>query len=288
MAAVVKWQAPSRARERVLAFGMGGVGKTLAGIQWAEKINGDVWIIETDNTYDEMLEAHPSLVVCEEYQVGSRRRDDEFTDENGTVHLFRPRKWEDICWAIKEVWGRAQRSDLIIFDNSTMPWDEVQTWYVTTAYGSAVEDFMVEVRQKQIKTGNAKHTAAEEMFTDWGAINPQYFENVKKPLQDPPCHLFMTAEQAKIDDKERDKANKAIFGRHGVKPKGQKSLGHTPRTVLLMMVDNRFDGSAEYKMTTVKDRERDDVVQMPWSDFVMDYLRPVAGWKPVRVEVEDA
>lgn len=287
MAHVVKWQAPTRARERLMVFGMAGVGKTLIGIQWAEKINGNVWIIETDNTYDEMLESRPTLLLKEEYGINSRMLDTEFCTEKGTVYLYRPRDWKNICWAIETVWSRAARSDLIIFDNGTMPWDEVQTWYVTTAYGKSVDDFMVEVRTKQIAKGKASHTAAEEMFTDWGAINPQYFENVKKPLQDPPCHLYVTAEQAKVDEKDKDKANKAVFGPFGVKPKGQKSLGHTPRTVLLATRDNKFGGDPVYELTTVKDRERDDVVGLQWGNFFDDFIKPIAGWKPIRVEVPE-
>lgn len=84
----------------------------------------------------------------------------------------------------------------------------------------------------------------------------------------------MTAEQAAID-KNDDKEVKAAFGAYGVKPKGQKRLGHVPMTVL-WLTKSRVGAWA---MTTIKDRGRTEVEDEPLTNFAKDYLMEVAGWK---------
>lgn len=289
MAAEIKFYNPSRGLERLLLFGMEGVGKTRAAMQIVAQTTGPsspnrFFIIETDNTYDEFLESpnFNHLKVAEEWR--GRQRDDTYTDPTGSIYLYRVRNWGDYIWAMEQVYDRVERSDWVIVDNISNMWAEVQTWYVVQAYGKDAASFALDIRKKQIESGNKNHTVAEEQFTDWGAINPQYFENIRKKLQDPRCNVLMLALSKKVDDKERDRTVKATFGPYGVRPEGQKMLAADSRTVLLLTKDLRFNGES-YMITSTKDREREKLKNTEWGDFVRDYLVKVGGWKPKRVEV---
>jgi hypothetical protein len=90
-----------------------------------------------------------------------------------------------------------------------------------------------------------------------------------------PAHVLLTAEQDSIGDRD-DKKLQQLYGTYGVKPKGQKALGHTTHTVLWL----KKNRTGEYALTTVKDRGRDDQEDMVIADFGKDYLMKVAGWRP--------
>lgn len=270
-------KAPARSRERIILTGMEGVGKTRAAMQIMLACIGHKYIIETDNTYDEMFESpdFQALQVKEEF-VGGKLDTSYYNNPDGTVTLYRVRNWEEYIWAMDQAFTRAERDDWIVIDNISNMWREVQTWYNINAYGKSPAEMAMEIRKRQIKDGKKNHTVMQEQFTDWGAINPQYFENVRHRIQTPPCHLLLIAEQKELT-KDSDKESKAIFGPYGVKPDGQKSLGHDGRTLLLLTKDSRF-GNETYMLTTMKDRERVKLDGEEWTDFAADFLVGVGGW----------
>lgn len=290
----IRYVAPARSRERICLFGMEGTGKTSAAAQIALLTNApNIWIVETDNTWDEFLESpnYSSLEVREEWVSEDKEKlvlDTSFYKaEGGRIVLFRPRNWDEYCWGLNQAFGRAKtegtRDDWIVIDNQSNLWEQVQSWYTVKAYGKTPAELALEIRQRQIKTNKKNHTVMEEQFTDWGAINPQYVENVRKNLLNPPCHILGLAMQKQLDKDEKDKDARATWGPYGVKPAGQKATGQDARTVLLLTKDQRFDQQT-YLMTACKDRERESVNSMEWSNFVKDYLVKVGGWKPIVVK----
>lgn len=290
-----KFKAPARARERICAFGIEGVGKTRAFMQIMMRTTGSLgrvnyYIIETDNTYDEMLESpdFAGLRVCEEW-IGRTQVTDFYNDLNGNIFLYRVRTWEDYVWAMSECFRRAKMDDWICIDNISNMWGSVQTWYTIEAYGKDPAQFALEIRKRNITTEQAAKAAGKaapktstvmsEKFQDWSAINPMYMENIRKHIQDPRCHLFMMAEQKVIDmAQEKDKEIRGLYGAYGVRPGGQKSLGYDARTVLLLTKTRQY-GNESYQLTSVKDRERGKLDEEPWTDFVDDYLVKVGGWR---------
>jgi hypothetical protein len=283
----IQYHAPGRARERLLLYGLEGVGKTFALFQIMSQTTGvkgrcNYYYIETDNTLDEFLESpnFNHLEVAEEW-VGRKLDTECYDNPNGNIYLYRVRNWVDYTWAFMECFTRASGDDWIFIDNVSNLWGEVQSWYTTEAYGKSAADFALEIRKKHIANNDKKSTIIQEQFQDWGAINPQYMENIRKFIQNPPCHIAMTAEQKKVDmDKEKDKETRAIFGPFGAKPTGQKSIAHDARTVLWLTRDNRFGDT--HLIQTAKDRERERLDKEEWSNMVKDYLFKVGNWKMVK------
>lgn len=276
----IVFTAPARSRERLVLFGMEGVGKTSAAWQIALRTNAKtIWYVETDNTADEFAESEQYADVGIREEWVNRQRDTTYyNNSDGRVVLLRVRSWEEYVWAMEKAFKEAERDDWIVIDNQSNMWTGVQDWYVVNAYGKSSADFALEVRKKQI-ANNEKGTVSQEQFTDWGAINPQYNEHVRRYILNPPCHILMLAMQKPLDDKERDKEAKATFGPYGVKPVGQKAIGQDARTVLLLTKDKRFS-SEKYLLTSCKDREREKLDAAEWGDFVGDYLVKVGKWKP--------
>lgn len=274
-----KWQNASRALERILLFGVPGSGKTKAIMQVIERTVGEVWVIETDPTYDEFLDAYPDVGVVEEWH--GQRRVDDYVSDSGIVHLYRVRNWEDIRWAIRQVKAQATRSDWIVLDNGTRAWDAVQHWYIEVTYGQELDEFLLAARQERVEKGDLKSKPEEAIFHDWTTINAQY-NQVREFMLNTSSNLIVTAGQKVPDPRSlAQKATKGLYGGVGFMPEGQKMLGHDVRTVLWLTKDSRF-GEEEYRLTTLKDRERPKMTDVDWTDqsFFDVYLRGVGKWKP--------
>jgi hypothetical protein len=180
---------------------------------------------------------------------------------------------------MEQAFGRAERNDWICIDSLTILWDDVQSWYMTKVHGKDMDDFLMQLRQQQMAANdNKKHTAAEGMFNEWQFINPQYAKAVTERVLNPPCHVYMTAELTKLGGEEKDQDVRGLYGPIGVKPKGQKRSGHNAQTVLVFKKEQRF-GNSSYLLHTLKDRAREEVKDLEWSNFFMDYLVRVGGWR---------
>lgn len=256
---------PRVSRERILAVGIEGTGKTQIGLQIARACD-DVtcWVIETDPSWERSLE------------------DPEFEDLTN-IELLRCRDWPATKAAIERVWAEAGRDDWIIFDNISRPWQWIRDWYWATILDEPRDEFLLRVRKAEIAalTGGKQdddgaHKASQEDFAEWEFINPHYDTHVTQRLLDPPCHLYLTAWAKpwvdRFDSKNRELAN--LYESHGVKPAGQKETGRLTNTVLLLLKTH----SGGYQMTTVKDRGgRVEFNRAEWTDFASDYMEE-QGW----------
>jgi hypothetical protein len=279
-----------RSLERILVYGLGGAGKSYAALCIAAHLQPGrtMWIIETDPAYDRLLEdpEFEDIGAKEEWRWtggadGAFKRDSDFEDGSGQLVVYHVDKggWVGIRAAIEEVWERAERHDWIVVDNITSPWEKVVEWYWQEVFGRDMDDYLISIRKMamaEVDEGDkAEGTVTEEKFSEWSFINPHYAKHFTDKMLNPPCHLYLTAEQGEVV-KHFDQKQKDIWGMYGslgVKPKGQKKAGHLTHTVLHL--DHPTQG---WVMTTVKDRSREELVREGWEDFALDYLVAVGGW----------
>lgn len=287
-----------RSLERICLVGIQGVGKSFAYMNIANKCKGDtIWILDNDNTVERLLEEEfTGLAVKEEYRGHEKNaktgevtltRDPTYEDPTGNVILIHTEGWEETKAGVAMVRERAERNDWCVIDSVTSCWEEVQEWFVNEIFENEIDRFFMEVRAEKKREDDRKKAqggkesgslGAFDGWKDWNVINSQYKKAVSDFLKVPPCHLLVTAEQAKLGDDEKEARD--LYGAYGVKPKGQKRTGHDVQTVLLLI--KRRDGT--YYMTTMKDRGREDMELEGVSNFAMDYLFKRAGWGNVEVE----
>lgn len=280
-----------RSKERVLAFGMEGTGKSLLILDVAARVHPNrVHIIDNDNAWDRMLEG-PTLDevevgVAAEYRWRADGRggggfefDDRWVTEGGNVIVYHVDGWEGHKQAIAEIRLDAQPDDWAAIDSGSAPWDDVSDWYVDKVFGQSKADFFLTARLAMEKN----ETGGLDGWKDYSVINAEYREHIMAFLITPPCHLLVTAEQAEITSGQikgkdiEDREVKAMYGGIGYKARGQKRMGHNMQTVLQL----RRGARGDYSVYTVKDRggrefwKGQDVTGRGFGDW---YLEETAGW----------
>lgn len=277
-----------RSKERILVYGMEGVGKSLAALDIASRIApATLYVIDNDNAWDRMLEgqtiAGQTVDVRMEYRWdasgrGSWDEDDRFAKPGGNIVVFHAAGWVANTAAIAEIEAAAEPDDWCCIDSGSALWDDIQAWFTEQVFSSSMEDYFMQVRMEKARAQkDAKALGALDGWVDWPVINAQYKGKVMKFLVTPPCHLIVTAEQADISSDDKDKETRALYGGEMVKPRGQKRLGHNMQTVLRL--GRQRNGT--YVATTLKDRggrEKWDGEEVTDRGFSEWYLEETAGW----------
>lgn len=111
-------------------------------------------------------------------------------------------------------------------------------------------------------------------FTGNSVINKLYLTWAAKLIYQARCHVFATSQEDRVSE-EDEKAIQTLYGGLGFKPKGQKNLGHMFHTVLRF----HYAKPGDWRLTSVKDRQRALLDAEPVKDWVMTYLVKVAAWK---------
>lgn len=268
--------------ERILLFGKEGTGKTNAVLSIARRIpDATFYVIDTD------------------YSASySRMMATEFTDvlEQGNVeqYIVGPDDWTKLMDAAREVGRKIRQGDWLIVDSMSPTWDAVQGFFTEQVHGHDIESYLLDKRReiadakkeakdagKTPKRGKAAATTLEafEGWMDWSVINPMY-SRLYKLITQQPGHLLITAEGTPLGNEEQ-KTVKDIYGPFSLKPRGQKKLGFLTHTVLLTSKDR----AGEWYLDTVKDRGREEMVELEMTDFAKQYLQGVAGWKPKKADI---
>jgi len=160
--------------------------------------------------------------------------------------------WEAMLSAVQHAVANDSADDWLAVDSGSMSWEAIQSY--------ALEQGWTETRDG-------------EKGVDWIKVNAEHTKLYRAYLSYP-GHLILTARQKDLGSRE-SKQTVNVYGSYFVKPAGQKDLGHIiPHTVLLLTTNR----SAQYQMTTVKDRKRDVVENADLSNFARDYLVKIAGW----------
>ena len=252
-------QPPPGIRERILGMGGFGSGKTTMYLniaKWSQETGSDArfYVIDTDKAVSHMLSVPTSQYAGLQNIILTEVSDfPEYVDALNVANAaIRP------------------GLDWLCVDFASQAWEAAQEHYVSEIYKSGMSEFFLQ--QAKLRGGDSPLDG----WKDWGVINRLYKDFSSRVLK---CegHVFMIAGAKALGDKE-DRSVRALFGSHGVRPTGQKHLGHIPHTVLL----TRVATPGEVYLTTIKDRERpplDGATQL--NEFAIDYLVTVAGWKLV-------
>lgn len=247
-------------RERIMYMGAWGTGKTSAWLniaKWSFDTGSPArfYAIDTDNALEAFLE--PGT----QYEKLS-------ASNGGNVEWTRAYEWEEYTAATDLYRDKLTQDDWLIIDFISPAWDAVQGYYIQEIFKDDPAEYFLMMRREN-KGGNPL-----DGYKDWSQINRLYKTWMNRMLHRTAGHKFLTAEVATMGQGET-KENRATFGSYGVKPKGQKQLGHQPHTLLLGTVDRQ----GEISVTTVKDRERTPVENLKINEFAIDYLCGVAGWQ---------
>lgn len=259
MPAIEVIESPHRFKERILAYGGAGTGKstiTCSVARYMPEAKFHVIDLDYSATYERLLAT-------------------EYTDvyDRGNVAIHETdAEWgafeQTFAGILKE--GNPD-TDWITIDTATVTWQMVQAWWADTVYGVNIADYMAELRKGATDLKEYNASMASDMT--WPAINKQYQEKFYRLLHKWRGHIILICEPAELR-KDEDADVKSTYGFVGYKPQGQKTLPHVAATNIFL--DHpKID---QWRMTTVKDRGRQLVEKTPLEDFAIDYLVGVGGW----------
>lgn len=253
-------------RERVLSFGGEGSGKTTQWCQWAAwcrrtKSPAQFYVLDSDGTVEAMADGWP-----------------DFYDN---VTPFDVADWDDYRTYTKKAIDLSdpERHDVLVVDRGDLAWSAVQDYYVETVLEQDVEAYLINHAKGD---SSGQHPLAGDWGMNWYYINKLY-QNWFVPIMRFKGHVFITAAEQKLQiaqkpgDRGDDRDVISLYERLGVRSAGQKGLGHAVHTVL-RSVNASQPRQPQWKITTVKDRQREMVSGLLVEDWVTNYLIPVAKW----------
>lgn len=250
--------------ERILVYGDNGTGKTRAILEIARWYNlrhnpGTFHVISTEASWWRMLAPGSKFDGLDDPDAG-----------NLVIHDVAD--WNDIEAAAKRILKVVEPHDWIVLDLISSFWELVQDHFVERVLSRDVGDFWEQVRQSNANKDGSPHDG----WKDWSIINKLYRTVTNPLLARPPCHIYATAEETAVGGTE-EKDERELFQRTGRKPVGQK---HLPRyfDTIVRVQRTRERGADKFTMSTIKDRERELVVDVEVKDFFMAYLKGHAGW----------
>lgn len=248
----------SSAPERIGLYGIEGSGKTKAIAEISAQYRRD----QTLGTFHWITAERNSLT----------RLSDGYADfwENNVAHTFR--SWVELREATTAVLGDITSDDWICVENSDRHWQLVRDTYD-------------EHRAKRDNIDLSDMFAIVPPDDDrgrWDRINPEYYRWFD-PLwgETNPAHLIMTAPQTSVvvagpKSKWEDSADlKSLYLHLGFRPDTQKAWSARMHTVIWMQRPR----IGEWTMTSVKDRERELMQDVPVLTFPASYLVPKGGWE---------
>jgi len=247
---------PHKYPERILLYGEPGTGKSHAVITLAkflEATHSDAYIrvLDNDRSYRRAVENNnlSHVAVEDVYDFPEYRK------------------------SLTEFLRASQPNDWLVCDLMSEAWTAAQTYYTESVYGDDANYFM----QVRAAMTNPNKENVLEGWTDWQFINKQYFAFAKPFVYKSPCNIIAVSTADPLNRTGRnvdDKETVSVYNQVGWKPEGQKRLKHQFDTTIFMFKDN----SSNYRMTSVKDRDRALLVSRPVNNFAIDYLVTTAGW----------
>lgn len=162
------------------------------------------------------------------------------------------------------------RNDWLVVDMCDKIWNAAQAGYTEMAFGQDVDDFYVAWRKEDTKGGNPFNA---DWGKDWQAINRLY-DTFMYNVTRFPGHVLLTTSPEPMREDEKDKEVIRLYGKWGIKPAGQKRLGHLAADCLLLS-----QSGSGWVYSQMRGTGRQDFKNEPLRDFVMDYLVGKAGWE---------
>lgn len=249
---------PSQGKERILAIGGYGAGKSFIWSKIADwnfkRDGGKLYVLDTDMAADRMSIAYPEAF-------------------DAKVVSYDLAEWADYTGSLAKAYSAGKPDDWLVVDMVDKAWDAVQAYYVDQIYSKSIDNYFMEARKR-----NVEGTALDG-WTDWQFINKLYQAWIMKVLRWP-GHVLCVAPAEPIVESGKNADSielRNTFGRLGVKPKGQKALAFQFHTVLYLQ-QGKNGANDIWVMNTVKDRSREMLKKKEFTDFVASYLVPVAKW----------
>ena len=231
-------------RERILAYGATGTGKSYAWLTIAgANPDKQFHCLDTDEAILRMLKT-------------------EFCNLKN-VSVYPARQWSQCESVLSQISLFIEAQDWFVIDMLDSLWDFVQSYYTTEIFGKKLDDYFLEVR-KHFKGGSKLE--AFKGWTDWVVINKLYQDWINRAMYELPCNIFATAKATKLETTD-DMIITDMFSAIGMKPEGEKRNAYRVHTVLLF-THNAFG----YYMSTVKDRGRLQVLDYPINNFARQYF----------------
>lgn len=257
----VKLETPHGFRERLLLFGGGGAGKTTTVLNIATHLNvGTMHVVDSDYSL-----AYERAIETEYAEVADRVQ----------VHNAAP-DWEDFLATVRDAIAAGDPdTDWLVIDPIGASWDWVQDWALETIYGRDLAAMLVELK-REFATDSRAYAAAVSELMNWQIVKREY-KKLYRELQAWKGHFILCTEAKAVGGRDDD-ATQLMFGVLGLKPQGEGSLKHVAATTLFLDHPKRN----VWRITTIKDRNRDEVDRMVVEDFGVDYLMSVAGWTRVK------
>lgn len=256
-------------RERILVMGSYGAGKSyqwLRTARWLKPQGVKFYVIDTDDAIERMIyEEFPELD----------------TGAGGNIVRYSAYSWESYVRAQASILTAARPDDWIVFDMADAPWKAVQSYFVSEVFNKDIADYFMEARRSLAIQGNktskgkdAKNLQVFEGWLDWPVINKIYDSLIMPLIFDSPAHLFFTTKVSTLRQDEKQ-AVRDIYGPYGVKPAGQKDLGHLFHSVFLFQ---QGEEPNSWEISTVKDRGRSYFDHEQLRNFPVQYLVNKAKW----------
>jgi hypothetical protein len=244
-------------RERILTVGGWGSGKTYAWMKiadWHQKTGstGRFWVLDTDDTTGRFLGTEFSHLT--------------------NVHPEVVWDWADYGKAMEKFHANFQPGDWLVIDMLSKAWDSVQEGFVDLTFDKGIDDYFIEAR-KTMKSSD-KNLSAFDGWKDWSVINRMYGTFVNQILRWK-GHTYACTPADAVNRALDEKDTVSLFGKHGIKPRGQKHTGHQFHSVLWLNQEKQG-----WKLTSLKDRGRPQLQGEDVTDFFVTYLMRCAGWKP--------
>jgi len=252
-------------RERILTMGGMGSGKSYQWLKMAEALiptGAKFYVMDTDNAIPFMLGTQFLKLMPE---------------NGGNVYVKPAFDWpsynEALEWSLKF----AKDDDWIVCDMVDNAWASVQRYFIGEVFDKDIGQYLLEVRKKAQQSGKPiKSLMREAMkgWVDWPVVNKLYEDWILPIVYRAKCHVYM-ATKAQPVTPEDDPSVKLAFGELGVRPTGQKNLGHQCHTCLLMI----YGGKDIWSITTAKDRGgRKYFTKTRLISLYDQYLVAKAGW----------
>jgi len=251
---------PHRFKERILAYGGAGTGKSSLTLNMARYMPDSTFHV-IDMDYSMSYER----IMATEYP-------DVMDRGNVVVHEIDP-EWDTFADKLAEIIATGDHdTDVLTIDPATVTWEIVQAWWIDSVQGTDIADFMAELRRDTKDSKEYAAALAETM--QWPAINKQYQQKFYRRYHAWRGHAILVCEAAEVG-RGADNDEKALYGHIGFKPKGQKTLPHVSSTNLFLDHPKRD----VWRMTSVKDRGRTLMDKQAFDEFAIDYLVDTAGWE---------
>lgn len=251
-------------RERILAYGREGTGKTEGWLSIAEMFEAPFFVVDTDDSVERMLETEHSSIknrvhshVAQNWEDFEKGVDDSLMKIQQYVGTLKPPLTKEMLpWLV------------IDFADST--WDMVQNYFTEQVFNKGIDDYFLQARKT---LGNSKQLQPLEGWTDWQVINKLFqtrWNTITKGGG--PFHLYITAKAvAPSGDLEVKSLYKALRSMPG----GEKRMGGRVHSVLMFSTD-----AEGWYISTAKDRGRERLLNHKSVNFAVSYLIKNAGWQP--------